>query len=275
MEAQDVLCMVCLERAPVLACQNGHIICGECLEGYVNNVATNGEIGAAEARNGRMPCFHSGQGCDDLYSHRTLALALSEETFQCHQAAIERMMEARIVAAQQQQGTQEAEDEFQRHRAYILDSILTFKCEHCGSAWESFDGCVAVRCQRCRHAFCGMCTKDCGADAHPHVLRGCPLNARGELWPSLNARKAANNVVRTRRLTVYLQQFSPEYRERLMRSLEVDLGELGMDATDTDATVEMQHQHAVELAVFAWKAKILVCVTAGLGLIASESWHLN
>jgi hypothetical protein len=49
---------------------------------------------------------------------------------------------------------------------------LNLKCPRCQSAFLDYDGCNALTCAvpNCRAAFCAICLKDCGSDAHQHVM---------------------------------------------------------------------------------------------------------
>lgn len=60
----------------------------------------------------------------------------------------------------------------------IQDDILTNKCPRCKAAWIDFSGCLAVSCG-CGCGFCGLCSKDCASDAHPHVMSECRLRDPG------------------------------------------------------------------------------------------------
>ena len=52
-----------------------------------------------------------------------------------------------------------------------LSEKLTMKCPRCSTAFYDYDGCNALRCGQiaCHAAFCALCLKDCGSDAHEHV----------------------------------------------------------------------------------------------------------
>ena len=53
-----------------------------------------------------------------------------------------------------------------------LTEDLTMKCPRCTFAFYDYDGCNALCCSQvdCNAAFCAICLKDCGSDAHAHVL---------------------------------------------------------------------------------------------------------
>ena len=76
------------------------------------------------------------------------------------------------------------EKRIRSHRKHIIERILTMACPRCSRAFLGFDGCFALKCSAfvkddpnscCQ--FCAYCLKDCGQDAHPHVLNNiCPGN---------------------------------------------------------------------------------------------------
>ena len=58
-----------------------------------------------------------------------------------------------------------------------VQEVLTDKCPRCEAAFLDYANCSALTCHRCGCRFCAWCLRDCGADAHQHVVK-CPLNAR-------------------------------------------------------------------------------------------------
>ncbi len=54
----------------------------------------------------------------------------------------------------------------------ITDSI-NLKCPRCQMVFHDYDGCNALVCSKasCKAAFCAVCLKDCGRDAHEHVRK--------------------------------------------------------------------------------------------------------
>ena len=47
-----------------------------------------------------------------------------------------------------------------------LTDDLNLKCPRCNAVFHDYDGCNALTCSSCRAAFCAVCLKDCGIDAH-------------------------------------------------------------------------------------------------------------
>ena len=65
----------------------------------------------------------------------------------------------------------EEERELQRHHDHIVNEILLNWCPRpdCRQPFDEFSGCLALTCFRCNAAFCALCFKDCGNNAHAHV----------------------------------------------------------------------------------------------------------
>ncbi len=109
------------------------------------------------------------------------------------------------------------------NRDHVIDRVLTLSCPRCGQAFFDFDGCVALMCSRDNAAFCAYCLKDCGTDAHRHVVN-CEHNPTPDknLFPGLEVFEDAQ---RQRLLT----QLSVEDRENLLLDCEAELRDLGID----------------------------------------------
>ena len=77
------------------------------------------------------------------------------------------------------------EREAARMRLDIVNEILTLSCPRCKMAFLDYSGCAALTCANgnCKASFCAICLKDCGTDAHPHVVI-CPENASKKLFVS-------------------------------------------------------------------------------------------
>ena len=104
---------------------------------------------------------------------------------------------AKIIAAMS-----DYEKRIRRHRKHVIERILTLACPRCSRAFIGFTDCFALKCSAfvkgdpnscCQ--FCAYCLKDCGRDAHSHVLDGnCP-GAKG----LFQTKKVFDEVQRSRR----------------------------------------------------------------------------
>jgi hypothetical protein len=68
----------------------------------------------------------------------------------------------------------------------IAEAVL-MKCPRCKTPFRDYDGCNALVCGKsdCRAAFCALCLKYCGADAHAHARQ-----AHGDLFDKKAFEKA-------------------------------------------------------------------------------------
>jgi hypothetical protein len=87
-------------------------------------------------------------------------------------------------------------------RRQIADGILNLSCPRCGQVFMDFNGCFALTCSRCNCGFCAWCFKDCGSDAHRHVV-SCASNKMSnravfgdmELWNESNRIRIRKQVL--------------------------------------------------------------------------------
>ncbi|KAL3823281.1 hypothetical protein ACHAXA_003429 [Cyclostephanos tholiformis] len=75
-----------------------------------------------------------------------------------------------------------------------LANELNLKCPRCQTAFLDYEGCNALKCgvSGCQAAFCAICLKDCGSDAHPHVIE----THEGDLFDKTAFNKSVKNRVK-------------------------------------------------------------------------------
>jgi len=117
-----------------------------------------------------------------------------------------------------------------RRRMQIVDEILTLRCPRCKQAFLDFDGCFALKCNVCSCGFCGWCLKDCGNDAHSHVLT-CQSKVVGaeSYFGTKEQFLAAQNKKRREQVIEFLEQLSTEDQLLTLNSIKTDLEDLGID----------------------------------------------
>ena len=71
------------------------------------------------------------------------------------------------------------EREAARLKLEVVENVLTLRCPRCKNAFIDYTDCIALECSNCNAAFCALCLKDCGDDAHNHVT-ACPDNKYGD-----------------------------------------------------------------------------------------------
>ena len=158
-------------------------------------------------------------------------------TFDAYLKARERAHEAKLARAHEKQ-MREYQERLERElldsvaapRRYIIDNILTLQCprQNCGAAFLEFDGCLALTCTICGCGFCGVCMKDCGADAHDHVRVCGYANTRGRAHARADDIPHMQNAWRKDRLQEFLGPLQADVRTRVVDSLARELKDIGL-----------------------------------------------
>jgi len=121
------------------------------------------------------------------------------------------------------------EREAARMRLDIVNEILTLSCPRCKMAFLDYSGCAALTCANgnCKASFCAICLKDCGTDAHPHVII-CPENASKKLFVSVADFNEYHRKRRERLINEKLNRLSTKTRGLLLEMIGKDLADLGI-----------------------------------------------
>jgi len=121
-----------------------------------------------------------------------------------------------------------SDEDVQRHRMHIVSEILTLKCPRCKTAFQEYDGCPAVTCDKCGCGFCAKCFLDCGNDAHQHanscdgpLLREVPRVQKG-LCLRQDEFHRLNLQVQQHRVREYLNKMPPKLRQAVLEACRVD-----------------------------------------------------
>ena len=127
-----------------------------------------------------------------------------------------------------------------KHRLYIIENFMNLHCPRCHGVILDFNGCFALYCAnpRCEAAFCGWCLKDCGMDAHDHVLE-CP-DGNGEHFASISSFYFTHNVKRVSKIRKYIDSsVAVRHRNLVLKFITKDLNDVGIDVNDlTDSNEE-------------------------------------
>jgi hypothetical protein len=128
-----------------------------------------------------------------------------------------------------------------------LANKLNLKCPRCEAAFHDYEGCNALKCSvtDCNAAFCAVCLKDCGHDAHQHVRDTHPggLFDKGEFESARKAREQEQISTLLKRLS----NESAELRQLVLNHIQK--AKLAQDKTDSSATA------AAKKDVFLQKTK--------------------
>lgn len=225
----------CLGRPPDV-----HFACRGCFEGYVQSRAEE-ELRLVRARAGRIHCPVPGCACQP-WSDVAVAKAVSEDVFDRHLESARLVREEALNRELEEKFERRLEDELRRRqemdeesrwledaKRHVVDKILTLACPRCGQAFLDFEGCFALTCSRCQCGFCAYCLADCGADAHEHV-RSCVHNRRRDYFGTEAEFQGAQRRRRQSLLNDYAAALGEQRRAMLLRALEPELRELGLEA---------------------------------------------
>ncbi|GBG24677.1 Membrane-associated guanylate kinase, WW and PDZ domain-containing protein 1 [Hondaea fermentalgiana] len=188
-DEESRVCAVCMQGDAVapssLSCGAGHLICADCINGFVTFASSVGNEAQLGPDNQSLRCVIPDCPADPISAFE-LAQYISQEDFQDLLRAGLRSHEQAVLQAERDR--QELKDSaIQKHVNYVANEILTLKCPRNGHPFFDFDGCLALTCTRCRPQcyFCAWCLKDCGQFSHSHVMR-CQASPRpGVFYASL------------------------------------------------------------------------------------------
>jgi hypothetical protein len=144
-------------------------------------------------------------------------------------ATMEGREEERLRAQEEERRLARLSEEQKRFHGYrkkITDDLLTLKCPRCKKAFIDFDGCYALTCSNCHCGFCAYCLKDCGSDAHGHVV-SCPENASGNIYGHHDF-DAIQTARKKKCVLQFLNQLSKADRERVIDDNKDVLEELNI-----------------------------------------------
>ena len=160
--------------------------------------------------------------------HEDQMRAKERELQAAHAAVLANAREADAMAVQAALAAR-----VQELRRDVADRILTEHCPGCNAAFANFEGCCAVKCARCKTAFCAWCLDNCGRDAHAHVAN-CEANLmpKKDVWGTPELLDRARRMRRTNQLRNRLRRLEPVARLPLLEALHAELGGGANDMPD-------------------------------------------
>jgi len=190
-------CRVCFDAfgtAEGLTCAHkcGTFTCWDCLLQSYKMAAQPGAIQGRSNSEGELLCSEIECKCpvgmvDLARSHAPEAVLQAREGFLVHVHTTKKVTEALRQQEDQIRGEYARIEQIKdadekaaaKMRLKIVDEVLTLRCPRCHAAFVEFEGCFAVNCANnsCGCGFCAWCLKDCGYDAHKHVMT-CPENTK-------------------------------------------------------------------------------------------------
>ena len=199
------------------ALTSSHFICWPCLRSYVDAASKPGAVQRPVNDEGcvRCPC-----DCEAVYTITHVAREAADITDEKTKTTSDKILEGlqrihidhEVNRARAEQAA-ETRAELERLAAtsnavarlvqQIADDDLTLKCAKCRCAFETFDGCYALRCANtsCRVQFCGWCLDHWNEDnCHDHVATCSQASAPGyshplEVFNKHHSRRKKSKVV--------------------------------------------------------------------------------
>lgn len=111
----------------------------------------------------------------------------------------------------------------------IQENILNLSCPNCNLAFFEFTGCAAVFCDKCKCGFCGLCLRNCGTDAHAHVVK-CSKNPGGNFFVTESALNEIHRSMRKQKIQDFVAKIEkPSIRNKVCIAIRKDLIDLGIE----------------------------------------------
>jgi hypothetical protein len=193
----------------------------------------------------RIPCANHAEGCEEFYSDYNIGR--KEEAFELyHRVKVEdQIEEAKKMTKKQCEEDAlnvETSNELKKNINYILNNVLTVKCEHCeeplGGGVEDED-CFALKCTGCinpQRSYCGFCFISSLSDIHEHVeSHGCGLWGRKGNKTREEYLEYGKNMHRKRMLTKYISKLEGEKidsRMDMIYNVKDEMTDLGLDPNE-------------------------------------------
>jgi hypothetical protein len=181
-------CSICTEPGRGYKCfTEGCFTCNDCFARHVVAFTGIEDIGRLKNADGQLPCPMK---CGHFLRDEDIAVHAPGKPHRQYMearlsiATMEGREEERHQVQEEERRVAKLSEEDKRFRGYrkkITEDLLTLKCPRCSQAFVDFDGCYALSCSKCKCSFCAYCLKDCGSDAHGHVVR-CPESPSKDIY---------------------------------------------------------------------------------------------
>lgn len=256
-------CATCFARSwrdEGIECDLRHFMCATCTTSWAgafceqprDRVHADGGL-KCSSHGCSAPAFSSGQLAQvlrgDALTQYLETLRAAEEhhiTLQLEAQYQERLadqLERQRVALQ---NGEQREDAVQRHRAHIIDNILTLRCPRrgCRKAFINFEACFALKCRDqagngCGAHFCAWCLQQSPDwhQNHAHVAQ-CPYNLVGEVFGRREMFDECHRARRQRLVEAYLRALPRDIADEVCAESAQDWLDLGLQVTLEAVEVE-------------------------------------
>ena len=254
-------CCVCFDEVDVAAgveCAGrpAHFLCDPCF-GHHTLAYAQDDLHVLVARSARLFCPERRKqggvwqccaeygGVEDFpaelaYANETVAAHVPAAAFEALLHARERVQEQQLAQQFEQLLEQRMEAERRRIQElredelrveqtarHIQEKILTLHCPRCDLAFLDFNGCFALTCHGCPCSFCAYCLKDCGNNAHQHVL-SCQHRLQEGYGGDVAQFEKAQRCRRQRMVHEYLRTVGDDIRQRVIAACQPHFDDLGL-----------------------------------------------
>lgn len=232
-------CNICLEYSTPekgFACAKNHFMCWECLEEHVKHASAPDSVGKSiNDKNGNLYCPYPDCNeeitlLDVAKEPRIFSLIEKMKTdFESKKAVDKALKEQEARLKREHDRLMAIADEEERNAARIrldiVENVLTLRCPRCKVAFLDYEGCAALTCSNCRAGFCSMCLKDCGHDAHAHVVH-CPQNNTRSVYVREEVFKEHHRLRQENIINKRLRELPAKTRGLLLNRINKELADL-------------------------------------------------
>lgn len=222
-------CCICYEDTDDVFCtSNRHVMCKDCFDNHVLAECDRTEF------DGKVECpLKRMNDCDcNGFSINHIAKHVKDETFVQFDRKRYEYKEKRAIDKVKEEISRTSHlSQDEKDKKFIIEEILTLKCNTCNLAYLDFDGCCAVKCRGCQTYFCAKChaTQPSNQASHTHVGNCRKYGATYGIWCSSAQLKETQAKRRTERLTSFLNSLANNNRSKnLVKSLKKELKDLNV-----------------------------------------------
>jgi hypothetical protein len=121
-------------------------------------------------------------------------------------------------------------------RTQLIEKYFLLRCPRCYQAFLDYEGCDALKCEKCGCGYCGLCLKDCGNNAHTHVRDTNHAEMSEELraHSSTDAKRRIHAMLRKSALVEALGtiKVTNDIKHDVIEAMRKDLFDIGINADD-------------------------------------------
>ena len=254
-----VICQDSVDECTAVLCDGSepHAMCRGCFSMYVSSESTK-EVRILCATGGKIQCpLVVTKHCDAKeFDTKAIASTVSSEAFDHFMASHKDMVEQQVILKMESDNRRKLDTEVDRilqmdedsrrvhvARTHVVDNILSLSCPRCRQVFMDFSGCFSLKCSRCGCGFCAWCLKDCGRDAHDHLIDKLCLGPGKDAIDKMNNTKLQvsnrmyGNVAQYKQqhlnrraalLRTYMDILDADLQVKVVEACKNDLADIGL-----------------------------------------------